>query len=147
MLIRQFSIHTHSASSIIFATTQCANAKSLRIRSYSGPYFPVFGLNTNYCQVESLKPRARRTLPPKLVLWNSCSSSDIQRLIKVYRNQLLTVTGSRAFQIIVSSLGVSSAMSNNHIKTFVTLEISCKMAYRGEISVSTMSIWILSYNF
>ena len=132
MLIRQFSIHTHSASSIIFATTQCANAKSLRIRSYSGPYFPVFGLNTNYCQVESLKPRARRTLPPKLVLWNSWSSSDIQRLIKVYRNQLLTVTGSRAFQIIVSSLGVSSAVSNNHIKHLRHLRFHVKWLIAGK---------------
>ena len=42
----------------------CHSVKSVRIRSYSGPHFPVFGLNTEYLSLFS--PNAGKCGPEQL---------------------------------------------------------------------------------
>ena len=65
--------------------THCV--KSVRIRNYSGPYFPAFGLNTErYTQSECGKTRIRIT-PNKDTLYAVTIDKDlVYRCYKFLRN-------------------------------------------------------------
>ena len=69
-------------TSKIFANIKIKHCvKSVRIRSYSGPYFPAFGLNTERYSVLSALER-------KIELWESRELMDLLKKLKKFRNVL-----------------------------------------------------------
>ena len=68
------------------------SVKSVRIRSYSGPHFPAFGLNTERCGISKITSKTSITPNTDNFYTVSVFSMDFNRSLKII-SDLLTFTG------------------------------------------------------
>ena len=121
-------VQRHFFYTCLFAAFHCV--KSVRIRSFSGPYFPAFGLNTPYLSVFS--PNTGKYRPEKLrirTLFTQCQT-NVQKHIGLYLDEKCN-THKRSLLARFTGLGLLRNLSDKFpkqalvtiYKTFIRLHL------------------------